>query len=46
MLIQIVEDDRALSDGVKLALQEPDIYFPRVEMYSRPGKHLNVICRT
>lgn len=27
MLIQIVEDDRALSDGVKLALQEPEMAF-------------------
>lgn len=27
MLIQIVEDDRALSNGVKLALQEPEINF-------------------
>lgn len=27
MLIQIVEDDRALSDGVKLALQEPEMSF-------------------
>ena len=27
MLIQIVEDDRALSDGVKIALQEPEMAF-------------------
>lgn len=27
MLIQIVEDDRALSDGIRLALREPDLAF-------------------
>ena len=27
MLIQIVEDDRALSDGVRLALREPELTF-------------------
>lgn len=27
MTIQIVEDDRALSDGIKLALKEPDLNF-------------------
>ena len=27
MLIQIVEDDRALSDGIRLALREPGITF-------------------
>lgn len=27
MIIQIVEDDRALSDGIVLALKEPDLEF-------------------
>ena len=27
MIIQIVEDDRALSDGIALALKEPDLEF-------------------
>ena len=27
MLIQIVEDDRALSDGIRLALREPELTF-------------------
>lgn len=29
MLIQIVEDDRALSDGIRLALREPGLTFVR-----------------
>lgn len=30
MIIQIVEDDRALSDGIVLALKEPDLEFYKI----------------